>query len=329
MIDTVNSKVIKFFELATGKPLNFAIEHAIDIQEISLNETEQTGERKIAFVDANRDLFLSPVHKKDVAKICTICDSFIWHDKFDILSAVADGKLNTYYYPNVFYLDKELAELCVSVKEAPEIGRLSQMITFTDSQVTIRRKDGGLVNFGVSPYPSILLDFTEKAKWSKAIKICRFVKEPILWACLAAISIKAQELPTAEIAFATIEQADKVQFLSEVQELPSQVLKNAAMALFFKRNQEAEQIYVQNKLFYRAIKMNVNLFRWDRALELAQTHKVHLDTVAAYRRKYLQRIGKEETEKKFLKLNAEVGDTNWETITDKISKEKEREKALR
>lgn len=75
--------------------------------------------------------------------------------------------------------------------------------------------------------------------------------------------------------------------------------------------------------------MNINLFRWDRALELAQTNKVHLDTVAAYRRKYLDRIGKEESEKKFLKLNAEVGETNWEVIKEKINKEKEKEKTLR
>lgn len=75
--------------------------------------------------------------------------------------------------------------------------------------------------------------------------------------------------------------------------------------------------------------MNIKLFRWDRALELAQTHKVHLDTVVAYRRKHLQRIGKEETEKKFLKVNAEVGETNWEVIKEKINKEKEREKTLK
>ena len=106
-------------------------------------------------------------------------------------------------------------------------------------------------------------------------------------------------------------------------------MKNAAIALFFRRNQEAEQIYIQNKLFYRAIKMNIKLFKWDRALELAQTHKTHLDTVVAYRKKYLSRIGKEEVDKKFLKVNAEVGEPNWEKITENINKDKEREKSLR
>jgi len=204
VIDGTNNKLIKFFELANGKPLNFNIDHVLDILEINLNQTEQTTERKIAFIDANRDLYLSPVHKKDVAKISTICDSFIWHDQFDILASISDNKLITYYYPNVVYIDKDLVELCMQSKEAPEIGRMSQMLTFTSSQVSVRRKDGGLITLGVSPYPRILFDFCDKNRWEKAIKLCRFVKEPILWACMAAVSMKARELSTAEIAFAAI-----------------------------------------------------------------------------------------------------------------------------
>jgi len=40
--------------------------------------------------------------------------------------------------------------------------------------------------------------------------LCRFIKEPILWACLAALSLYARELSTAEIALANIDSADKV-----------------------------------------------------------------------------------------------------------------------
>lgn len=74
------------------------------------------------------------------------------------------------------YIDKDLIELCMHIKEAPEIGRMSQMLTFTSSQVTVRRKDGGLITLGVSPYPRILFDFCDKGRWEKAIKLCRFVK---------------------------------------------------------------------------------------------------------------------------------------------------------
>lgn len=57
----------------------------------------------------------------------------------------------------------------------------------------------------ISPYPSILFDFCDKVKWEKALKLCRYVKEPTLWACLAAISLHQRELNTAEIALAAIE----------------------------------------------------------------------------------------------------------------------------
>jgi intraflagellar transport protein 80 len=47
-----------------------------------------------------------------------ICDSFMWHDKFDILTSIADSRLQTYFYPNVLYVDKNLLEATVSTKEA-------------------------------------------------------------------------------------------------------------------------------------------------------------------------------------------------------------------
>lgn len=155
-------------------------------------------ERKIAFVDVNRDLYLAPIHKSDKsAKLGVICDSFIWHDKFDILSSISDSKLQTYFYPNVVYIDKSLLEATVNSKEATELGRLPQIINYSGSQVTVRRKDGSIVALGVSPYPTLLFDFCEKGKWERAMKLCRFVKEPLLWACLAAISLKVKQLDTA------------------------------------------------------------------------------------------------------------------------------------
>lgn len=64
-------------------------------------------------------------------------------------------------------------------------------------------------------------------------------------------------------------------------------MKNAALALLYKKHNEAEQIYTQNKFYYRAIKMNINAYKWDRALKLARDFKVHLDIVVALRKKYL------------------------------------------
>jgi len=48
------------------------------------------------------------------------------------------------------------------------------------------------------------------------------------------------------------------------------------------------------------------MFSWERALELAQQYKVHIDTVLGYRQRYLKQIEKEETNQRFVKLEKEV-----------------------
>ena len=41
-----------------------------------LNQVEMSSERKMCFIDQNRDMFLSMVHKPDVIKISNMVDSF-------------------------------------------------------------------------------------------------------------------------------------------------------------------------------------------------------------------------------------------------------------
>jgi len=326
IIDTSNSKIVKFFEVQSGKPSNFTLEHSLDITDINLNKSDIASERKIAFIDSNKDLFLSPTYKRDIIKLAAMADSFLWNDKNDTLAAIADGRLLSWYYPNAIYVDKDLMDLAKVVKELPEIGQMAQMVSFFGSQIVVRRKDGGLINVAISPYPSILFEFCDKQKWNKAVRLCRFVKETTLWACLAAISLNSKELNTAEIALAAIEAIDKVQMVNKMKELPSEAARNAYFALYFHKPNEAEQILLQAKLFYRAIKLNIKLFRWDKALDLAINHKTHLETVLAYRKRYLERVGKEETNKKFAKQFAEHPNVDMETVKANIKAEKEREK---
>ena len=46
--------------------------------------------------------------------------------------------------------------------------------------------------------------------------------------------------------------------------------------------------------------MNIKLFRWDRALDLAKQYKQHVDTVLWYRRRYLLAAQAEETSQRFI-----------------------------
>ena len=98
------------------------------------------------------------------------------------------------------------------------------------------------------------------------------------------------------------------------------------MALLFHKVNEAEAIYTQNKYYYRAIKMHIDGYRWERALKLARDYKVHLDIVVAFRKKYLQRIGKEEDNRELKNAAQEVGDIDWSAIEAKIQQETGNEK---
>lgn len=278
----------------------------------------------MCFVDSNRDMFLTLVHKPEVQKIQNMTDSFMWNESTDMLSAIADGKHITWFYPNAIYVDKDLMNKARSVTECPEIGKLAQMVSFTGSICEVRRLDGALATMSVSPYPRVLYDHIDNSDIEKAIRLCRFVKENTLWACLAAMAIYCKELNTVEIALAAIDEADKVQYINYIKDLPSEPSRNAALSVYCKKNTEAEQILLNAKLFYRAIKLNIKLYKWDRALDIAIQQKTHVDTVIAYRKRFLEQYNKQETNEKFIQLGSEI-QVSWETIKTKIKADKERE----
>jgi intraflagellar transport protein 80 len=49
----------------------------------------------------------------------------------------------------------------------------------------------------------------------------RFSNDGTVWACLAALAMAAGELPTAEVAFAAIDAADKLQYVLHLRGLAS------------------------------------------------------------------------------------------------------------
>ena len=60
---------------------------------------------------------------------------------------------------------------------------------------------------------------------------CRFVKDNVLWACLAGMSVHAKHLDTAEVAYAAIQEADKVYYIQYIKELPLKEARAAEMSV--------------------------------------------------------------------------------------------------
>ena len=161
----------------------------------------------------------------------------------------------------------------------------------------------------VSPTPAMLYDFVSSGRWDEGARLCRYVKSDALWATLAAMALHGRHLDTAEIAFAALNEVDKLHYVLYIQSIPSEEGRQAELALWRREPDEAEHILLQASppLVYRAIKMNIRLFRWERALEVAVKNRAHVDTVLAYRQKYLEAFGKKESLPDFKEQLAKLG----------------------
>ncbi|XP_039217035.1 intraflagellar transport protein 80 homolog isoform X2 [Crotalus tigris] len=332
--DKSDEKVIYLFEPLSGKQLGDGkpLSHKTEIVEIALDQKGLTNERKIAFIDKNRDLYITSVKRfgkeQKIIKIGTMVHTLAWNDSCNILCGLQDTRFTVWYYPNVVYVDKDLLPKTLYEKDASEFNKSPQILSFVGNQVTIRRADGSLIHISISPYPAILHEYVNNLKWEDAIRLCRFVKDQTLWACLAAMAIANKDMNTAEIAYASVGEIDKVQFISSMKDLPSKESRMAHILLFSGNVQDAETLLLQAGLIYQAIQVNINLYNWERALELAVKYKTHVDTVLAYRQKFLDDFSKKETNQRFLQY-AEGLDVNWDKIKAKIELEiaKERERA--
>ncbi|NWV82152.1 IFT80 protein, partial [Dasyornis broadbenti] len=304
--DKADEKVIYIFEALSGKPLGDGkpLTHKTEIVEIALDQKGLTSERKIAFIDKNRDLFITSVKRfgkeQKIVKIGAMVQSLAWNDTSNILCGIQDSRFTVWYYPNTVYVDKDLLPKTLYEKDASEFSKNPQLVSFVGNQVTIRRADGSLVHLHISPYPAILHDYVSASRWEEGVRLCRFVKDQTLWACLAAMAVASKDMTTAEIAYAAIGEIDKVQYINSIKDLPSKESRMAHMLLFSGNTPEAETLLLQSGLVYQAIQVNINLYNWERALDLAVKHRTHVDTVLAYRQKFLEDFGKKETNQRFL-----------------------------
>ena len=61
-------------------------------------------------------------------------------------------------------------------------------------------------------------------------------------------------------------QTEKVEYISYIKEISNKAARSAEMSLFCKQTTEAEGTLLQAGLVYRAIRLNIDLFRWNRSV---------------------------------------------------------------
>lgn len=325
LVDPSAPKSVRIFDVFTGRAVGQPITHKLDIVRIALNQQGTGSDRKLAILDKNKDLYLTKAMNADrTEKLGSMVDTFMWNDSVDTLVALMDEKLVVFIYPSVVFVDKDLLPKTLLSKICPDAGKFSQIVAFYDAHCIIRKADGADLAMVTVPYPQLLYEHGEKGQWEQAVRLCRYVKTPELWAALAAMAINARALDTVEIALAAIEEVDKVQFVAHINKLPDDVLRQAELSLFCKRPDEAVTILLQHQRIYRAIKLYIRLHRWSDALELALKHQTHVDTVLAYRARHLAQMNHLENNEQFKQWSQQV-EVDWDTVKKKIALEKDAE----
>ncbi|CAH0390295.1 unnamed protein product [Bemisia tabaci] len=316
--DHTDEKMIHLLEIGSttaGAPLL----HSVEVTDLALNQAGSLTDRHLAFIDKNRDLFLASVTAKGnvsykVDKLGLMVESILWNSDVNMLCGIQDTTLTVWYFPAVLFIDPRLLRRTVVMKDAGEFGRNPRLESFIRGHIGVRRYDGALVFSAVTPFISMLHSHAATGSWDDALRLCRIAADDTVWACLATMAVHARQLNVAEEAYAAIDQADKVFFLQYVKSIPNQTVQLSEMTLLSGNSQEAEAILLQNGFVFRAVLMNIQIYNWNRALELGSKHKNHLELVLWFRGQYLKSFDKEETNGAFLKYNLE----DYEITDEKI-----------
>ena len=368
MIDASNVSQVRVFDTATGKPLvqkhkvladsshsqqqQGTVVHpqGAEIAEVGLSLVGSVTDRKVAFVDQNRDLYLALAldATRQPIKLCMMVDSFAWSSDSSALCAVSDGKLLVWAIPDICFLDQDLLSLCTYEVKTHKLEHLQRyqetavaprIKSFCRGRISTRHGNGALITYLVplAWYSSTLERCVLSSKWPKAVHLCRTVSRCegsakgeqgyLLWACLAALAISAQHIETAKTAYASLGLIDKVQFMNFLKEVPSDEGRAAELALFKGvPPREVEGMLLNAGLHYRAIKLNIRMFHWERALELALKHDM-VNIVLWHRRRYLLRSRFKEQLPAFIEEENKLGEVELvdEDIKAKIQQQKNKE----
>ncbi|KAK2150951.1 hypothetical protein LSH36_381g02111 [Paralvinella palmiformis] len=312
--DKNDEKTVNLFETSNGKPLGDGkpFQHSTEIMEIALDQCGLPSERRMTIVDRNRDLYLTQVrvygNNRKSLKLGTMIQSLVWNDETNMLVALNNGRFTVWYYPNAIYVDNDVLSKTVMTRDASEFGKKPHLLSFIGKQVAIRRAEGSVISTTISPYPSMLHDCVNHNRWDDAVRLCRFVKEDSLWACLAVMAAYAKELSTAEVAYAAIDETDKVQFIQNIKELSRKEARNAEMALFCGQEADGEAILLQSGLIFRAIIINIQLYNWN-SVEMARRMK------GEQRQRQVERCGPGDRQAGTVLSRWAGMETDWQELT--------------
>ncbi|KYK65939.1 intraflagellar transport 80 family protein [Toxoplasma gondii TgCatPRC2] len=325
LVDAQDPYLVRVFDILTGSAIASPPAHSIGIKEISLSQQENTLSRKLAILDDAGDLLLSPLHSPCWKKLNKFpVQSFAWDEITDTLAYISNSTVVCWLVPAAAFLSGDLLEESQITKETGDQNLGSQIVAFQNGYLTMQRPDGAMLQVAVAPFANAVFEQVAKLRWDRAIRLCRLLKVNSFWGYLAAMALSHRELGTAEVAFAALGSMATVHQLQRIQSLNHPIRRAAEIALLCHQTDEAVHILVKHGLVYRALEILMEVHRWQEALHLAVASKLHVDTVVAHRKKFLDGFGLSETDSKF-KAALQAIEIDWPAIHAKIQRETEEE----
>ncbi|ULU13491.1 hypothetical protein L3Y34_016178 [Caenorhabditis briggsae] len=324
--DRADNKVLHFFDPTTGKAQGDGnLKHEHDIVELTVNQCGSLNERNVAFRDHIGAVYVAMVKTFGVSqrlvKIGSLVEQLVFNDATNMLCGISEGKIVVWPLPNIAFSDRNLLQKSLIQKTIGIMGKFPQLANFAGNTIVIRKSDGCLVPTGILPFYGTLITMASSSKWDQAIRLCRSIGNDTLWATLASLAVIHKNMASMEIAYAALEDDEKVSMINEIKDKTDKDVRQALQVVLTGKLADADTILERNGQGFRAMMLNIQMFKWKRALVLAGKDKDWIEVVMGYREKYLKNCGQKETDPQFLKMMSEV-EIDWVHIRETIAAEK-------
>lgn len=175
--------------------------------------------------------------------------------------------MKIWYVPSIAWNDDDLMKSAFVIIEnnmSGVIGMNAMIKSIDNSLIEIRKANGTELIVCFSMLPIMLYKMVYRGKWDEAIKLCHICKDQSLWIALYALSLENQHLNAIIQSLTALQESDKILFFKKIKQLPTITQQNAEIQVYKKNYQTAENMYLNNHLIFRAIQLNIRLFRWKR-----------------------------------------------------------------
>jgi len=315
-------KGICFLDPYSADPIADPFSHTTEITNILIAQNNsQNDDTLIAFIDRNQDLYIMSILKKKPRKLATMVTSCGWHETFPILLYFSSGKLTIWFYPRgLLWTDNQLAKRACFTVQRSELNRAPKLLSWSNSKIEVERADSSIFHLLLPPYIT-LLHQAMASNLDAALKLCQRVGDGPLWSCLACMAIE-HNLPSIAVqAMRALNRPAQLSCLQRIDRLKSKQQQLSELCAFRGEISEAEQILTNASLYPEAIRLNIRLRKWQRALDLALSRDELVGTLLSYRKRFLTNVSQEETLPGFLQASEsyEIGDAGGRVLENDVN----------